>query len=1214
MRVRFARVAAWIALAFCFTTRVFAAAAVDIVRVDLNPLIDSAARSPEQFAVDIPRAVSSSAQGSWSQHGSLSTWVYSAQIPTAISISFHASGVVLPPSAVLTVNTVRTTVRYAARDVSRSGLWGRPLSGDIVNFSLSVNSAEANRVRFQIDSLQAGYRSLGSGVPDHPHYMALKKAAAAATGCTENYVCHVTTANQGPAHATVAVIIGNLYQCTGTLLNNTRGDGAPYILTARHCENGQLGGGNPDAAATVSVYWDAVTPCGSQLGLGSIYDSTTISQSGAATVVEQQDLWLIQLDTAPAASDAYYAGWDASGATVSGGYTIHYALGENQQYVEWSGIDVLEQIPGTTLSIAYDSTFWGVVNSLGNIGAGGSGAALFSADNQVVGSASLALLTGGENTAGACPVQPPPTPSPSTATALFTALSGAWTSTADRTSSTGSKTLKSLLDPGGTGQMEASGIATQPITVTASSTFANTGDPITLTWNAAGAASCTAWGGTSGDGWAGTQAASGSIQLTGLIGGTATYSLNCLIGKQIGAGSVTIGWNYVAPYVSLSGGSPGPLTLGVGSQLSWLSTVQPCVASGGVAGDGWAGAQPNSGSFSLTVTHAGLTQYTITCGTGSRTATSSRTIDGVEPYITLVSSVPQITAGSTFALNWFGFGTGAPCAASGGAASDGWAVNNQNIVQNGRTNLSESVAGTYIYTITCTGGGQTATSSQTVVVTSGPPAISLTAVSPEKQIYQLGGTANQALDLLWSTNVSDCTIDYTTNSGQAQAVVLFGVSATGAVSDPEFSPGLVTYTMQCGSQVASTTVNWVSTATPPALSVTDTTWAAYVAYPLSWNASATPCVGSGGTPGDGWAGPKNQTGTQSVSESRPGAYMFTLKCGSGASATTSNVIVQVPLPRIQIYSSPGSALPDTSITWSSSVGPCIYVDGSTSNSAGVPVSPSGSATPSPSVAGTSYLFTLTCGIGANTLYAATLASVPVNAPTTLTASATSALVDAPITLTWGSANGICYASGGDGTAPWIGTLGGYGSGSLIVTSRYAGSTTYGVNCNNDTAEVTVNYVAVPATAANAATPSVTLSSSNSTETMGQSISLVWSSKNSNSCSATGGNAGDGWTGALAPSGSMTVTETSAGTVTYSITCAGAPPAATASTTVVIVTAAAPPPVTASSHGGGGSLDPLFLLLLGVPVGVSLARARPRSGGGRVPAGTDDAIAADHGHL
>jgi hypothetical protein len=1178
------RIAAGMVLAWFCTAPVFAATPIDEVRVDLNPLIDTAARSQEQFAVNISHAVSTSAQGSWSNRGSLSTWVYSVRIPTAISMSFHAVGVVLPPSAVLSVSTARTTARYSARDVSRSGLWGRPLPGDLVNFSLSVNSAEASLVRFQVDSLQAGYRSLGGGVSDHPHYLELKKAAAATTGCTENYECHATTGNQGPSDATVALIIGNLYQCSGTLLNNTAGNGAPYILSARHCESGQLGGGNPNAAATVSVYWDAVTPCGSPLG--SLYDTTSISQSGATTVLEQQDLWLIQLDALPAASDAYYAGWDASGATVSGGYTIHYALGEDQQYVGWNGTDVLEQIPGATLSIAYDSTFWGVVNGLGNIGAGGSGSALFSANNQVVGSASLAQLIAGENTAGICPVQPPPTPSASTVTALFTALSGAWTSTADRTSSTGSKTLKSLLDPAGTGQMQLPGIATQPITLTASNTSANTGDSITLTWNAAGATSCTAWGGSAGDGWAGTKVASGSIQLTDLTGGTVTYSLNCSIGSQLGAASVAISWNYIAPYVTFTGASQYPITLGVTTQMSWQTNVQPCVASGGVSGDGWAGAQPTFGTFVAAVTKVGLTPYTITCGPSSRTATSSVYVYGVEPYITLVSSVPQIMAGSAFQLNWFGYGTGAPCIPSGGSASDGWANPNAGFDQNGSTNVTESVAGTYTYTLSCSGGGETATSSQTVVVTSGPPALSLTASAPAQQI------GSSAPVLLWSTNVSGCAINYTTTSGQTQAVVLSGEGATGAISDYESSPGAVTYTLRCPTQSTTATIDWVSNATPQALTVADTTWAAQLAYPLSWNSSVSPCVGSGGAAGDGWAGAKSQVGTQSVSESQPGAYLFTLECGSGASAATSNVIIQVPVPRIQMYSMPGSApgtgLTDTNIVWSASVGPCTYVDGSSSNTAGVTVSPTGSATPSPSIAGT-YLFTLKCGSGTNILYAATIAAVPVNAPTTLSASATSAPVDAPVTITWGSAGGICYATGGDGSAPWIGTLGGTGSGSLIVTSPYAGSVTYGINCANETAIATVTYVAVPATSANAVAPSVTLSSSDSKATAGQSVSLTWNSKNADACSATGGSPGDGWTGSLMPAGSMNVTEKSAGTFTYSITCTGAPPAATKSTSVVIVSAAATPPATTASSGGGGSVDRLLLLLLGVLVAVPLAR-------------------------
>jgi hypothetical protein len=95
---------------------------------------------------------------------------------------------------------------------------------------------------------------------------------------------------------------------------------------------------------------------------------------------------------------------------------------------------------------------------------------------------------------------------------------------------------------------------------------------------------------------------------------------------------------------------------------------------------------------------------------------------------------------------------------------------------------------------------------------------------------------------------------------------------------------------------------------------------------------------------------------------------------------------------------------------------------------------------------------------------------------------------------------------------------------------------------------------------------------------GKSVSLTWNSKNAAGCSATGGQQGDGWSGSLASSGSMSVTETTPGTVNYSITCTGAPPAATATTTVV-VSASAP----SGSHGGGGALDLLFLLCLILPL-------------------------------
>jgi hypothetical protein len=578
-------------------------------------------------------------------------------------------------------------------------------------------------------------------------------------------------------------------------------------------------------------------------------------------------------------------------------------------------------------------------------------------------------------------------------------------------------------------------------------------------------------------------------------------------------------------------------------------------------------------------------------------------LDGVAPEITLVTTSTRVSVNQGFQLSWFGNGVGGACAASGGSSTDNWALFNSHVVSNGNTLLHEISPGTYTFTLMCTGGGSSASSSVSVVVVDDPPAVSLIALVPQQQIYSPGpGAPSAAANLLWTSNVDGCAIDYTNNGGISQADLISGGAQSGVVTDVENQPGLVTYTLQCSgrSLTASATIDWVTTAVPSGLSVAESSWATNVSYPLSWNAPSGPCVGSGGTSGDGWAGSKAQTGTQSVSEAVPGTYVFTLQCGSGSSAVTSQVAVNVPPPFIQVYSTsiPGpDVAPVAEIVWHSTVGPCTYLDGSSGTGVAVPVPPLGSSTPTPAASGT-YLFSVTCGSGSGTIYGATLAPVTVEGPTTLTASVATAPVETAITLNWSAPSGrFCYAVGGDGNPPWTGTLGS-GSGSVIVTSRYAGAITYGITCGSQTASasVIVTYVSVPAASQAGPTPSVTLSASTSTQAEGKSISLAWSSKNANVCTASGGQAGDGWGGTLALEGSQSLTETSPGTVNYSVVCTGAPPAA-AATTTVIVTAASTPPASngvSGGGGGGGALDRLFLLFIAVCSGLRVLRALTRN--------------------
>jgi hypothetical protein len=1184
--------AAILLLLFLFRTA-SAVAAQDVLDVDLSPLIDQSAQYPTRFAVDVPHRVSIASGGSWTQNGTSSTWTYSIRIPTAVSMSFHSASVNLPADAVLTVtgtNGVNTT--YRARDIARSGLWSRPLPGDSLLLSLSLRTAERATATLQIESFQAGYRGLSGSVPDNAHYRAIREKDTQTSTCTVNYSCAATSANQGPAHATVAVVVGNVIQCTGTLINDTSGDGIPYVLTARHCENGTLGGGDPGAAANITIYWDAVTPCDATLG--SIYDGTAITQSGAATVAEQQDAWLIQLDTSPAASDAYFAGWDATGGVFSGGYSIHHALGYNQQYVDWYGQPILQTIPGATLNLGYSSTFWGVVNSNGSVGAGASGGAFFDSNNKAVGSLTLGQLINGANSAGVCPVTPTPTPSPSTVTAQYTALSGVFSSTADTTSTTATTTLQSVLDAAKTGQLSVNGAAFLPVTLTVDHSSPLTGQTLNLSWSAPGAQACTATGGLSGDGWSGSQSANGTYGLTEGSGGQVTYSIRCTAANQIGSASVTVSWQFVPASVNLSGPTT-TVNAGSAAVLQWSASTQPCTASGGISGDGWAGAKASTGSQSVLASVLGNTTYMLTCGSGNRTATGQYTITVVAPYVSQITGdADQMRVGQTVNLL---FGAGGSCVASGGAPGDGWAgpLGTQYAI-------TETTAGTYTYTVTCTGAGATAnlsaTNSVTLTFTNAPPTASLSATPTPVEVSTDPGALASVLNLSWTSNVRPCGISYV-GPGNVQGTVtgLDEGMPTGTGVDDEQVAGAYVYTVTCGTgqnqAQASTPVTWFTNAPAVTLNVSNP-WPAGTPWMIGWQSNVFPCTGTGGQSGDGWAGgPKTGAlGSQTLTESTPGSVTFGITCGSGSQTAQAQASTTVATPTAAITAS-ATTLPVSSallIRWTSNFDSCTSSISPGTGNWGTVLSGTGTFQTTQLVAGT-YTYTILCDGGQ--------ASVPVTftgSLLTFGASSQSVAVNTPVTLSWNSSfmGYSCMASGGSAGDGWTGSLAGIGT--QTVTSVNTGTVTYGMTCNLGSgwsqapqAQTQVTYTSVEASQPAAPTPTATLTANASSEVVGNPVTLSWTSKNASACTASGGASGDGWSGSLSLSGTMSITESTAGSFGYSLVCTGAPPAASAEAEVEFTAASVT--VTGSSggtgssgsgkSGGGGALDPWCILLLGL---------------------------------
>lgn len=532
--------------------------ATDTVRIDLRPLIEQAAANPNQFAVDVPHFVSASGSGQWTDAGGTRTWRHAVTVPEAVSLSFHATRIHLPPSAVLTVNGTTTSTQYRDTDVASGSLWSRIQPGDTLEFTLEVRPEEAGQVVLEIPVFQAGYRGLAPGVRSHETWRRMRAMAAGDpdTPCVENYACHGTAANAPAGQATVAVTIANTYLCTGTMVNNTARDNAPYLLTARHCANGSFRPVAVDMAPTVVVYWDAMTPCGEPLG-SVLYSPNPQRQGGARTVFEQKDTWVMRLDQEPVVDGVHFAGFDAGGGEVDGGYSIHFAVLYNKQYTRWHDRALRFLRPPDALA-PFPLEVLAVVNEFGVGGPGASGGALFTEAHRVVGVASIAPVPRSFSGYGQCPAVNPQVPDESNYSALYHALSSVWTLTEPGTLS-GNVTLKSLLDPLDSGVTSMDSMPATRLGFTSAVASPVHGTPTQLRWGAPNVSSCTASGGIPGDGWAGPLPGSGTREVVHSSAGPVAYDLNCSIdGGGSVSGSVLLRWSAPGSGTGGGGGGGGP--------------------------------------------------------------------------------------------------------------------------------------------------------------------------------------------------------------------------------------------------------------------------------------------------------------------------------------------------------------------------------------------------------------------------------------------------------------------------------------------------------------------------------------------------------------------------------------------------------------------------------------------------------------------------------
>jgi hypothetical protein len=250
-----------------------------------------------------------------------------------------------------------------------------------------------------------------------------------------------------------------------------------------------------------------------------------------------------------------------------------------------------------------------------------------------------------------------------------------------------------------------------------------------------------------------------------------------------------------------------------------------------------------------------------------------------------------------------------------------------------------------------------------------------------------------------------------------------------------------------------------------------------------------------------------------------------------------------PVAAVTLSASPASitAGAGSTLTWSSTNATTCTASGGWSGAEAT----SGAATVKPT---SSTTYTLTCsdagGVGKASVLVTVTPATPVVPTVTLSASTTTITAGSSATLKWSSKNAaVCSGSGG-----WSGNQGTSGSVSVAPKS----TTTYGLSCSSSSGssaeastKITVNTQVVAPTPA----PTVTLTASQTSIKSGGTSTLTWTSKNADSCTATGG-----WSGAQADSGTQSVSPAS--DTTYTLSCSGAGGTTQVSTTVDVTTATA----------------------------------------------------------
>lgn len=390
------------------------AASETVLRLDETLIATRQQHAPELFALPLAVDADLAHDGEWQLQGETMQWHHDIVVAGAKALALEAEVLQLPAGATLTIGNQSWQGPQTLHHV-----FTHHQPGTRLQLSATMPRALSSGFVLRVVAVQAAFRN--------PYQAATAVTAKAGSSCSVNFACAATGAVQQWGGSVVAIVVLNSATCTGTLMNNSSGDGRPYLLTAKHCYTSTGGTDPARAAASLRVAWNAVASCGA--ALVSAWSSGTPITEGATHRAEYGDTWLVELKNRPSEALApWYAGFDAGDQIPAGQLVgLHNGQGLQRQLLSTSSLPRLTRVAGFLGGI--DLLGWGFNPQQGGAEAGSSGSGLFDPQGHLIGT----LSTGSSCDLGAPQV-------------TYARLSQAWSG-----DGTSSGSLRPWLDPLGSG-------------------------------------------------------------------------------------------------------------------------------------------------------------------------------------------------------------------------------------------------------------------------------------------------------------------------------------------------------------------------------------------------------------------------------------------------------------------------------------------------------------------------------------------------------------------------------------------------------------------------------------------------------------------------------------------------------------------------------------------------------------------------------------------